>query len=387
MSIWLRLRLGLGRHLLAIVCVIFAAGVLFAFSTPLLLEWIASRESVDAAQRRQWFEWVETTHHWLLILLVSSWVFAFGSSIASFLNVVAYRWPRGESILGRSHCPRCQRQLSMWENMPIFGWLRNGGRCAHCRLPISARYLFVELILGAGFLIAFGAEFSLLADRSFHQTLSGPTAWIAVPLAEFTVTAAVLSAIFVTTLLQWERTKIPLSLVAALWVICIVCAVLRWWIQASFGHAPGSASLATGTVLGSERWLMRSAALLTAFVIGAILPLESEAKEPDHSGIDVREMLVFALIGLAFSWRMTVLVCLTAAGFLLFTTLARFIRRRPFACVYLGILLSLSAQWLIGNWLTDDHVSPLQFKDIGLAAAALIVAIVARIAPQRQSNG
>jgi leader peptidase (prepilin peptidase)/N-methyltransferase len=368
--------------LLTILCVLFATGVLFALATPLLLEWIANRDSVSAAQRRQWFEWVEATHHWLLILLVSVWVFAFGSSIASFLNVVAYRWPRGGSILGRSHCPRCQQQLSMWENMPIFGWLRNGGRCAHCRLPISARYLFVELILGAGFLIAFWAELFPLADSAFARTLGDPAAWIMVHLAEFVVMAAMLSAIFVAGLLQWERTKIPASLIAALWIVCIIAAVLRWWIQASHGQSEGSHAFASGAVLGSERWLMRLAAMLTAFVIGAVLPLESESNQQNRSGIDVREMLMFALIGLALPWRMTVIACLAAAGILLIAIVVRSVRKLPFACVYLGILVALGGHWLLSQSLTADHTSPLQFQDIGLAAAALIVGLATRILSQ-----
>lgn len=39
--------------------------------------------------------------------------FALGASIFSFLGVVIWRLPRGESVVkGRSHCPACGRTLS-----------------------------------------------------------------------------------------------------------------------------------------------------------------------------------------------------------------------------------------------------------------------------------
>lgn len=76
------------------------------------------------------------------------WLFWVGSSIGSFLNVVAWRMPRGESVNGRSYCPRCRTQLQARDNFPVFGWLALRGRCRRCRLPISPRYPIVELSVG-----------------------------------------------------------------------------------------------------------------------------------------------------------------------------------------------------------------------------------------------
>ena len=56
--------------------------------------------------------------------------------------------PRGESINGRSHCPRCYSQLKARDNFPVFGWLALRGRCRTCRLPISTRYPIVEGVVG-----------------------------------------------------------------------------------------------------------------------------------------------------------------------------------------------------------------------------------------------
>lgn len=81
------------------------------------------------------------------------WFFYFGASIGSFINVVANRTPLGKSIIWRgSHCPFCDRRLTMLDNMPIFGWIALRGRCRSCHLPISPRYLIMEIAVGAIFM-------------------------------------------------------------------------------------------------------------------------------------------------------------------------------------------------------------------------------------------
>ena len=85
-------------------------------------------------------------------------VFAFctGAVIASFLNVVIWRVPRGESIVRPpSHCPKCNAEIRWYQNIPIISWLALRGRCAACGEPISPRYVLVELLGGALFLAAF----------------------------------------------------------------------------------------------------------------------------------------------------------------------------------------------------------------------------------------
>lgn len=77
-----------------------------------------------------------------------------GACIGSFLNVVAWRLPRQESVvLPPSHCPRCGTVLAWIDNVPVASWVLLGGRCRRCRTPIAARYPLVEL-LTAGLWVA-----------------------------------------------------------------------------------------------------------------------------------------------------------------------------------------------------------------------------------------
>jgi prepilin signal peptidase PulO-like enzyme (type II secretory pathway) len=65
------------------------------------------------------------------------------SSVASFLGVVVERLPRGERLGGRSHCA-CGRQLTVTENVPIFGWLRCRGRTSCCYATLPRWYVLSE---------------------------------------------------------------------------------------------------------------------------------------------------------------------------------------------------------------------------------------------------
>ena len=77
-----------------------------------------------------------------------------GAMVGSFLNVVIYRVPRGESIVApRSRCPSCETQIAGRDNVPILSWLLLRGRCRHCAAPIAARYPVVEGVTA----LAFGA--------------------------------------------------------------------------------------------------------------------------------------------------------------------------------------------------------------------------------------
>lgn len=71
---------------------------------------------------------------------------AFGAIIGSFLNVVIWRVPRGESVVRpASACPACGAPIRPWDNVPVISWLILGGRCRDCRARISLRYPTVEL--------------------------------------------------------------------------------------------------------------------------------------------------------------------------------------------------------------------------------------------------
>jgi leader peptidase (prepilin peptidase) / N-methyltransferase len=104
-------------------------------------------------------------------------VIALGLAFGSFLNVCIYRLPRGISVIHpRSSCPRCQALIHFYDNVPVLSWFVLRGRCRHCHHRISPRYLVIELLTGALFLVCyahFGVTLSALKCSVFGFLLLG----------------------------------------------------------------------------------------------------------------------------------------------------------------------------------------------------------------------
>jgi len=76
---------------------------------------------------------------------------ALGLSVGSFINVVADRLPRGESLLPRSHCDTCGHELTLLELVPVVSYVFLGGKCKRCGSKIPIRLPLVELLCGLGY--------------------------------------------------------------------------------------------------------------------------------------------------------------------------------------------------------------------------------------------
>jgi leader peptidase (prepilin peptidase)/N-methyltransferase len=83
----------------------------------------------------------------MTVLILLS-IFIFGTLLGSFLNVVIWRLPRGQSLGGRSRCPHCSAVLRPGDLVPVLSFLFLGRRCRHCGAGISSRYAAVELVTG-----------------------------------------------------------------------------------------------------------------------------------------------------------------------------------------------------------------------------------------------
>ncbi len=88
------------------------------------------------------------------MLLIPIFIFTAGAVIGSFLNVIIYRLPRGESIIfPGSRCPNCGHPIKWYDNVPIISFILLGGKCRYCKSPISPRYPIVEFITASFFLV------------------------------------------------------------------------------------------------------------------------------------------------------------------------------------------------------------------------------------------
>lgn len=69
--------------------------------------------------------------------------------LTSFAFVLGERPARGESVIHTSsHCTSCGKDLRLIDNIPVFGWLLNGGKAHCCKSPIPSQYFWMELVSG-----------------------------------------------------------------------------------------------------------------------------------------------------------------------------------------------------------------------------------------------
>lgn len=97
----------------------------------------------------------------IMNVTVFVFVFLFGITIGSFLNVCIYRLPKGESLItNNSHCMTCGTEIKRYDLIPVLSWLILRGKCRACGARITPRYMLIEALTGFLFLGAF-ARFRL----------------------------------------------------------------------------------------------------------------------------------------------------------------------------------------------------------------------------------
>lgn len=122
---------------------------------------------------------MESLRHPSLIVIFSIFSFITGLCLGSFINVLIYRLPRGESIFyPPSRCPHCGKTLKWYHNIPIFSYIFLKGKCFYCRKRISLLYPAVELISGILTFLAF-----LYSGFSFYTVKNFLLLWILLAIA------------------------------------------------------------------------------------------------------------------------------------------------------------------------------------------------------------
>lgn len=89
-------------------------------------------------------------------------IFALGTIIGSFLNVVIFRSRTGFGVsTGRSMCFTCGKTLRFFDLIPVLSYLGLRGRCRYCHAHISIQYPLIETLTGVLFAVIFVTGYSL----------------------------------------------------------------------------------------------------------------------------------------------------------------------------------------------------------------------------------
>ena len=201
-----------------------------------------------------------------------------GAIVGSFLNVVVWRLPRGESLAAPpSHCPACGKSIAPYDNVPIVSWVLLQGRCRNCGVRISARYPVVELLTAVAFAAVVavrGFDADLVLELPFvaflialagidldHRLLPNK---IVYPMAAYGVVATLLV----------ERDDLVEHLIAGAGAFVFLLAAVL-----AYPRGMGMGDVKLGGAMGLYLGLSIIPALLVAFLSGTLVGLGIIARE------------------------------------------------------------------------------------------------------------
>ncbi len=224
-------------------------------------------------------------------------LFAFGACVGSFLNVVVWRLPRVEVPEGTgmwrslllswqalsyppSHCPKCNQRLKWYDNLPVVGWIKLGGKCRYCKESISPRYPIVEAVTGGIFVFYYVMFF--ITQTGPCVMSGGPQRFLTLeqdwPIYVLYILTA--AALLAASLIDAELFMIPME-------ICYFIAVLGLFVHTLIDSpgTPGgliSSPVASAMSIGGGAGLLVSLALLgrkfmpLSFPNGEVLEVDRE---------------------------------------------------------------------------------------------------------------
>jgi leader peptidase (prepilin peptidase)/N-methyltransferase len=224
-----------------------------------------------------------------------AFVFALGACVGSFLNVVVWRLPRvehpeGDGLLQSfyrsyralssppSHCPKCEKRLLWYDNVPVIGWIKLGGRCRFCKEPISPRYPIVEAISGGIFVL----YYVLFFFKNIGPCAPGTVLSVPRDLWMYFLYMALLAALLAASLIDAELFIIPLE-------IPYFMAVVGFVVHAICDHpglpgalnvsAPAAGMPAIGASLAAGGFVGLAVSLI--LFAREIIPMSFPDGEPD----------------------------------------------------------------------------------------------------------
>ncbi len=255
-------------------------------------------------------------------LFVAAWIFSFGAMIGSFLNVVVYRLPRGESIVLRgSYCPRCGAPIASRDNLPVVGWLLLGGRCRVCHGPISTRYPIVEFLTASLFLVLYfvqlrsgGANLPIRTPNPYTGVvwIIFYTRWDLVGLYAYHV--YLLSVLFAWTLIQGDAERIPRGAVLVTLLLGLIPPLV--WPQLLIVNVMETLPefLATAAWRGSLATALAGG--LAGCILGGLLYIfQPERRPAERLGVEANPVPGCLLLGLGLGWQAILVIAGLAAGF------------------------------------------------------------------------
>jgi len=211
-----------------------------------------------------------------------------GASVGSFLSVIIYRLKHKQkgTVIGRSRCPHCKKNLSTYDLIPILNYILLGGRCRYCHEPISLYYFFLEITTALVFLLMYLRFPFIIEGVGFNYGID----WMTTLQFIFsTISGTLLIAIFFFDLQYLEVPDVlvyPLIVVGLLgslitnfvdfpsFLIAIAAAIIffggQWFLSKGKWLGQGDIYVAVGMAV-MFGWKLFIIAVSLSYIIGALI--------------------------------------------------------------------------------------------------------------------
>ncbi|MCD4825143.1 MAG: prepilin peptidase [Phycisphaerae bacterium] len=212
---------------------------------------------------------------WIIFLI------AIGASVGSFLNVVIWRMPRGESIVfPGSHCPSCGRAIKWYDNIPLVSWLALRGKCRFCKVSISPRYLLVEAAT-ALLVVGLYACYYIWHVRSGIQPFDA--SW---PM--FLAHAALLCGLLACSVIDIETWQVPLEICWFVSLVGLAVSTIRpdSMLISPVSQPAGAMCLCAGLGLVVAIFLQKYGIILPSFIDADMRCEQEDAAEDKNEAGD-----------------------------------------------------------------------------------------------------
>lgn len=202
-------------------------------------------------------------------------LFFLGACVASFLNLCAYRIPRGFSIVyPQSSCEGCKSEINRLYLIPVIGYIISFGKCKKCGYKIPIIYPISEILFGVmvillylkiGFQISFIHNFILLSFLYLVSTIDFSTMEVHINIiivfSLLLIATSLLKISFNESYLK--DILIPLSSAFVFFLIFLIFGKLQW-----FGFGDSFVILVMTMFLSFSQGIL---SILLSFVLGGIV--------------------------------------------------------------------------------------------------------------------
>ena len=269
--------------------------------------------------------------HFSMVALTYFWIFILGGSLASFLNVVAYRLPRGLNIHSPpSHCESCGKPIKLRDNVPVLGWLILRGKCRNCGVAISPQHVYIEALFGG--LIVMLAVFEVFSGGAnlplWKQYLRTGVVWLVFDpkwelIGIYTYHVALCCLLMGAILIEVGGFRTPLRYYLTGLMIAIIPAMAWPWLR--------PVAFATGEGMNRIAWPWLAGLIDGAFgagigwALGVILALAQRDGDPWFRTWR-RSAIVLSLVGAFLGWQAALVIAAASCIAMLLAMLAELLR-------------------------------------------------------------